>query len=82
MDERLRLDYPGFLLIVLSYMGGNPLGPLGDKDNNYIPTMEHNLEATKHFFENAVKLKDVMYGKVDVVDEEVSNEWFEEHKTL
>ena len=37
MDKKLRIDYPAVLLIELSYMGGNPLGPLGDKDNNYIP---------------------------------------------
>lgn len=80
VDETLRLDYPAVLLIELSYMGGNPIGPLGDKKENYIPTMEHNLEATCQFFKNCKILKDVMYGKVDVVDEEVSREWEEEHK--
>ena len=82
VDERLRLDYPAVLLIELSYMGGNPIGPLGDKDNNYVPTMEHNLEATFEFIRDCKALKDVMYGKVDLVDKEVSKEWEEEHKTL
>ena len=79
VDERLRLDYPAVLLIELSYMGGNPIGPLGDRDNNYIPTMEHNLEATAEFIRNCKILKEVMYGKVDLVDKEVSKEWEEEH---
>ncbi len=82
VDERLRLDYPAVLLIELSYMGGNPIGPLGDKDNNYIPTMESNLEATCEFIRDCKVLKDVMYGKVDLIDQEVSKEWEEEHKVL
>lgn len=83
IDENLRMDYPAVLLIELSYMGGNPIGPLGDKDNNYIPTMEHNLVAAHNFFKNCRYLKDIMYGKVELIDEEVSNEWEQEHgKTL
>ena len=81
-DERLRLDYPGVLLIELSYMGGNPIGPLGDKENNYIPTMEHNLIATANFFKQCKALKDVMYGKIDLVDNEVSEEWEKEHQLV
>ncbi len=81
-DERLRLDYPAVLLIELSYMGGNPLGPLGDKNNNYVPTMEHNLEAASHFITRAKSLKDAMYDKVDLVDQEVTDEWIEEHKLI
>ena len=45
MDELLRAMYPAVLLIELSYMGGNPLGPYADKDNNYIPTIEYNIKA-------------------------------------
>ena len=80
VDEGLRLDYPAVLLIELSYMGGNPIGPLGDKNNNYIPTMEHNLEAVAQYIEDCKHLKDVMYGKIDLFDEEVSKEWEEEHR--
>ena len=34
-DDYLRLNYPGVLLIELSKMGGNPIGPYGDKNNIY-----------------------------------------------
>ena len=33
--DYLRRTYPGVLLIELSKMGGNPLGPYGDKNNIY-----------------------------------------------
>lgn len=80
MDETFRLDFPAVLLIELSYMGGNPIGPLGDRENNYNPTMEHNLEAAAHFFEYCRILKGAMYGTVDLIDKDVSEEWEEEHK--
>lgn len=83
IDEYLRISYPAVLLIELSYMGGNPIGPLGDKDNNYIPMMEHNLIATYNFIKTCKYLKEAMYGKIDIIDNEVSNEWEKEHgKTL
>ena len=74
-DERLRLDYPAVLLIELSYMGGNPIGPLGDKDNNYVPTMEANLKAASNYFKYCKFLKNTMYDKVIVFDDEVSDEY-------
>ena len=80
MDEILRLNYPAVLLIELSYMGGNPIGPLGDKENNYIPTMEHNLIAAHNFFKRCLMLKEVMYGKVDIIDESVSEEYGDNYR--
>lgn len=62
-DEYLRFKYPACLLIELSYMGGNPLGPYGDKVNNYIPTIENNLIAVKHFLKKCLENKDLMYKK-------------------
>ena len=44
-DSYLRILYPGILLIELSKMGGNPIGPYGDVENNYLPTIEINLKA-------------------------------------
>lgn len=79
-DEVLRHKFPGVLLIELSYMGGNPLGPLGDKENNYIPTIKYNFLATYDFFKNCKNLKDVMYGEAYLFDEKVSKEWEEDHK--
>lgn len=50
-DGYLRTIYPNMLLIELSKMGGNPLGPYGDIKNNYIKTIEDNLKATKNVIE-------------------------------
>jgi len=74
VDETLRMQYPAVLLIELSYMGGNPIGPLGDKQNNYLPTMEHNLIAAYNFFKTTRYLKDAMYGKKTLIDEQISEE--------
>lgn len=76
-DEWLRIIYPAFLLIELSYMGGNPIGPLGDKENNYVPTIKANLNAAHNFFENCRKLKDIMYNEVILIDDEISEEYEE-----
>jgi len=62
-DEQLRIKYPACLLIELSYMGGNPIGPYGDKKNNYVPTIESNLKASYYFFEKCKELKEMMYEK-------------------
>lgn len=43
--DMLRNLIPGFLLIELSKMGGNPLGPYGDKDGNYTQTISTNFKA-------------------------------------
>lgn len=50
-DGYLRTLYPNILLIELSKMGGNPLGPYGDIKNNYIPTINDNLKATRNVIE-------------------------------
>lgn len=71
-DEVLRLTYPALLLIELSYMGGNPIGPLGDKTNNYVPTIESNLKAAYNFFRTCKYLKNVMYNQVTLIDEEMA----------
>ena len=74
-DEWLRLLYPAILLIELSYMGGNPIGPYGDKVNNYIPTMEHNLIAAFNYFKGCKKLKEIIYNSTTIVDSEISEEF-------
>lgn len=45
VDEDIRLRVPGTLLIELSKMGGNPIGPYGDL-NNYNRVMDDNMKAT------------------------------------
>lgn len=79
-DEILRQKFPAILTIELSYMGGNPIGPLGDKYNNYIPTININLSAAHNFFKTARLLKRVTYGTIDLIDYEVSKEYEEKIK--
>lgn len=50
-DGYMRTLYPGIILIELSKMGGNPLGPYGDIEKNYIPTIESNLKAVESILE-------------------------------
>ena len=42
--DYLRSTFPGVLLIELSKMGGNPIGPYGDT-NNYNLTIDSNIKA-------------------------------------
>ena len=44
VNDHLRVDHPGNLLIELSPMMGNPIGVFGDK-NNYQSTIESNIKA-------------------------------------
>lgn len=79
-DEILRHKFPAILTIELSYMGGNPIGPLGDKYNNYIPTIEANLAAAHNFFKTSRLLKSVIYDNIYLIDYEVSKEYEEKIK--
>ena len=57
-DDYLRATFPNVLLVELSKMGGNPLGPYGDI-NNYERVMLNNTNAlnaiTKHLTEEYTK---------------------------
>ena len=44
--DYLRRTYPGVLLIELSKMGGNPIGPYGDKNNIYNVLHDNTLAIT------------------------------------
>ncbi len=44
VGDVLREEYPYAFLLELSKMGGNPIGPYGDKKNHYL-TMVSNMEA-------------------------------------
>jgi len=46
-NDFFRIKYPIDLLIELSSMGGNPIGPYGDKKGNYKRTIESNIKAFK-----------------------------------
>lgn len=53
--DYLRRTYPGVLLIELSKMGGNPIGPYGDKNNIY-QVFKDNTTALKNLLEYFSKL--------------------------
>lgn len=44
VNDKLRIDYPGNLLIELSPMMGNPIGPFGDI-TNYYKTIDCNIKS-------------------------------------
>lgn len=44
VNDHLRIDYPGNILIELSPMMGNPIGVFGDK-NNYNTTIQSNINS-------------------------------------
>lgn len=54
--DYLRRTYPGVLLIELSKMGGNPLGPYGDKNNIY-QVFNDNTQALNALFNYFTKTK-------------------------
>ena len=53
-----RLIYPGNILIELSGMGGNPIGPYGDIKGNYTNLMKSNLGA----FEYLLKVNELAHN--------------------
>ena len=55
VNDNLRITYPGNLLIELSPMMGNPIGPFGDQ-NNYNTTIEGNIQAFIYTMSNLDKV--------------------------
>lgn len=51
-NDVFRMKYPADLLIELSGMGGNPIGPYGDLEGNYRNIMESNIDAYSSFLKN------------------------------
>lgn len=47
-NDIFRIMYPQDLLIELSGMGGNPIGPYGDVKENYTNAIKSNLDAVKY----------------------------------
>ena len=77
-NDSFRMMYPIDLLIELSKMGGNPLGPYGDNNGNYKKTIESNIKAftsSMKVFEIAQMLSSEMkdtFAKLS--DEKISND--------
>ena len=59
INDIFRLKYPLDLLIELSAMGGNPIGPYGDINGNYKNVMESNVVAVKQLLENGIIIKTI-----------------------
>lgn len=57
LNDIFRLKYPLDLLIELSAMGGNPIGPYGDIKGNYKNVMESNTVAVKQLLEYSTIIK-------------------------
>ena len=55
VNDELRLKYPGDILIELSPMGGNPIGPFGDP-NNIKSTIESNIQSFIYTMSNLNKV--------------------------
>jgi len=55
VNDNLRVKYPGDLLIELSPMMGNPIGPFGDI-NNFTRTIEGNIKSFIYTMENITKI--------------------------
>ena len=51
-NDVFRMKYPSDLLIELSAMGSNPIGPYGDLEGNYKNIMDSNLNAYSEFLKN------------------------------
>lgn len=47
-NDVLKIKYPADILIELSGMGGNPLAPYGDLNNNYANLINSNIDAFKY----------------------------------
>lgn len=65
VDDKIRVTYPGHILIELSPMMGNPIGPFGDI-NNYNSTMESNIAS---FVYTMTKLDEILSASKRFVKE-------------
>ena len=55
VNDQLRQKYPGNILVELSPMGGNPIGPFGDP-NNIKSTIESNIQSFIYTMSNLNKV--------------------------
>ena len=59
-DEVLRVIYPAAILVELSKMGGNPIGPYGDI-KNYERVMRDNMLATCSVIDELPRMQEFLY---------------------
>ena len=73
-----RVLYPLDMLIELSELGGNPIGPYSNIDN-YNSIMKSNLEAIKKsisYLKLSNKVSDIIYNYIEQNQDELNNEEF------
>ena len=81
-NDLFRVKYPRDILVELSGMGGNPIGPYGDLQGNYKNLMDSNLDAFRFavgYSDISEKISQASYKMVDdriksgKVDEQIVN---------
>lgn len=73
-----RVLYPLDMLVELSELGGNPIGPYSNIDN-YNSIMKSNLEAIKKsisYLKLSNKISDIIYNYIEQNQDELNNEEF------
>ena len=73
-----RVLYPLDMLVELSELGGNPIGPYSDMEN-YNSIMKSNLEAIKKsisYLKLSNKVSDIIYNYIEQNQDELNNEEF------
>lgn len=77
-NDIFRLKYPKDLLIELSGMGGNPIGPYGDINGNYTNAMNSNLDAVKYILKIATVLQAIAEESYKVINQIGRNVQYEQ----
>ena len=71
-NDIFRIKYPKDLLIELSGMGGNPIGPYGDIKGNYTNAIKSNLDAVKYTLDIACiaqMIAEISYKRISKLKE-------------
>ena len=81
-NDLFRVKYPRDILVELSGMGGNPIGPYGDLQGNYKNLMDSNLEAFRFavgYSDVSEKISKASYKMIqDKIKDEVSEDIVDE----
>lgn len=73
VGDLLRKTFIGAFLLELSKMGGNPIGPYGDRYGNYNLTMESNMKACMNMLKTIKEIKYMYRSKYVMHKENDSN---------
>lgn len=72
-NDIFRIKYPRDILVELSGMGGNPIGPYGDLKGNYQNLMKSNLEAFKFTVEYADISEKISNASLNLLQDRIKN---------